>query len=95
MEVAPQRVSGLLPVRNAIVHQPVKRTGKASDGRAIYEYAIYPEPFQPHRKKTNAGLGEKGELLTTDLETHAASVQGLEADLKLFLREVQASKRSA
>jgi hypothetical protein len=81
------RLYDLLPVRNAIAHQPVKRTGKSSNGKAIHEYAIYPEPFSPPRR--GKAFGEKGELITTDLETHAAEVQVVEADLKLFVRAIQ------
>jgi hypothetical protein len=88
------RRSDLIPVRNAIVHQPVKRTGKASDGKAVYEYAIYPEPYLPPTKRGRAAFGKKGELLTADLEKHAAEVQHLEADLKTFVRAINGRERS-
>jgi hypothetical protein len=83
------KLSDLLPVRNAIAHQPVKRTGKNFEDKPVYEYAIYPEPFRRYSQKTPKGFGNKQELLTKDLEKHAAEAASVEADLKSFIRSMR------
>jgi hypothetical protein len=75
------RINDLLPARNIIVHQPVRRTGTASEGKAIYVYGIYIEPYQRYLNKKHKGLNDKEELKTQDLTCHAIAVGTLEADL--------------
>lgn len=77
-----KKVGDLLPYRNAIVHQPVKRTGFQRDGKAVYEYAIYVEPYSRHLPRKL----KVQELHTEDLKQHAGDVETLEADLKAFVR---------
>jgi hypothetical protein len=79
-----KRVDALLPVRNAIAHSPVKRTGTARDGKAVYVYAIYLEPYRRHLPKKP----KVQELHTEDLKQHAIEVEALESDLKAFAHEL-------
>jgi hypothetical protein len=60
-----ERIDNLLPTRNIIVHHPVRRTGMASVGKAIYVYEIYIEPYQRHRNKQHKGLARKNLKLKT------------------------------
>ncbi len=86
-----KKINALLPVRNANVHQPVKRTGMARDGKAVYVYAIYPEPYRRHLLKKP----KVKELLTEDLKRHAAEIGVLEAELKAFVRMLREPVRTA
>jgi hypothetical protein len=82
------RLNDLVPTRNIIVHQPVRRTGMASKGKAIYVYGIYIEPYQRYLNKEHKGLRGKQELKTEDLNQHSIEVAALESDLKTFVRKL-------
>ena len=86
-----KKIKDLLPVRNAIAHHPVKRTGVSREGKAVYVYAIYPEPYRRHLRKEP----KVKELLTEDLKRHAAEVRGLEVELKTFVRALTHKGNSA
>jgi hypothetical protein len=71
----------LIPTRNIIAHHPAKRTGTAKDGKAVYIYAIYIEPFERVLNKEYPGLQGKADLQIADLVDHAIKVSELEQRL--------------
>jgi hypothetical protein len=77
-------INELLPTRNIVAHQPVRRVGKSDGKRAVYEYSIYVEPFQRYLGKTYKGLLGKDALETKDLVDHANQVEDLETELMTF-----------
>ena len=80
------RINELLPTRNIVAHQPVRRVGKSDGKRAVYEYSIYVEPFQRYLGKTYKGLLGKDALETKDLVDHANQVEDIETELMAFAR---------
>jgi len=80
------RVNELLPTRNIVAHQPVRRVEKSDGEKAVYEYGIYIEPFQKYLGKTHKGLRGKDALGTEDLIEHANEVEKLENELLTFVR---------
>jgi hypothetical protein len=82
------RTDELLPTRNVIAHQPVRRLGTSDGQKAVYIYGIYLEPYQKYLNKVPKGLGGKDALETEDLIKHSLEVAALEDDLKVFVRKL-------
>jgi hypothetical protein len=82
------RTKELLPTRNIVAHQPVRRLGTSDGKKAEYLYGIYLEPYQKFLKKNVKGLGGKDALETDDLIKHSLEVVALEDDLKAFVRKI-------
>jgi hypothetical protein len=83
-----KRVTELLPTRNMVAHQPVRRTGASDGTKAVYVYSIYIEPYQRHLTRTHKGLMGKEELRTDDLIRHSTEVEEVHADLATFVRDI-------
>jgi hypothetical protein len=87
-----QRLKGgmneLLPLRNIIAHQPVRRLGTSDGKKAVYIYGIYLEPYQRVLKKNAKGWGGKNAIETDDLIKHSVEVVTLEDNLKAFARKI-------
>lgn len=89
------RMKDLLPTRNVIAHQPVRRMGTSDGKKAIYIYGIYLEPYQRFLKKTVKGLSGKDALETDDLIRHSLEVVDLEDALKAFVRKLVSAAQVA
>ena len=87
------KINDLLPTRNIIAHQPVRRVGKSDGKKAVYEYGVYIEPFQRHLGRAYKGLRGKDALGTEDLIAHANEVEELENELMTFSHALQAKTR--
>jgi len=83
-----KRISDLLPTRNIIAHQPVRRLGTLEGGKPVYIYGIHIEPYQRYLKKTYKGMKGKDMLRTEDLNTHAEEAAELHAELASFAKKV-------
>lgn len=83
-----EKIKELLPTRNVIAHQPVRRIGTHDGRKAVYVYGIYMEPYQRYLKKQLRGLKGKEALGTEDLIIHAEAVEVLEFELVSFTKEV-------
>jgi hypothetical protein len=88
------RTKDMLPIRNVIAHQPVRRVGQSDGKKAIYVYGVYLEPYQRFLKKSVKGLNGKDALQTEDLIKHSLEVLGLENDLKAFVRKIVNASRT-
>jgi Molybdopterin-binding domain of aldehyde dehydrogenase len=88
------RMNELLPMRNIIAHQPVRRLGASDGKKAVYRYGIYLEPYQRFLKKNAKGWGGKDAIETDDLIKHSVEVVTLEDDLKAFVRKIVQADRS-
>jgi hypothetical protein len=82
------KLNGLLPTRNIVAHQPVRRVGKSDGKMAVYEYGIYVEPYQRFLKKEHKGMNGKDALLTEDLIAHSEAVAELEMELTSFTKKI-------
>jgi hypothetical protein len=82
------RMNELLPMRNIIAHQPVRRLGASDGKKAVYRYGIYLEPYQRFLKKNAKGWGGKDAIETDDLIKHSVEVVTLEDELKAFVRKI-------
>lgn len=81
----------LLPTRNIIAHQPVRRLGTSDGEKAIYIYGIHIEPYERLLNKTYDGLGGKDVIETDDLIDHSEQVMKLEEELRVFARDAIAT----
>ena len=88
-----QRLRDLLPIRNAIAHQPVQRMGTSDGTKAIYVYAIYLEPYARHLKENRNVYRDKESLNTDDLIQHSNDVNALESDLCEFANKIVEASR--
>jgi hypothetical protein len=70
-----------LPIRNAIAHNPPKRTGTSKKGRAVYLYAIAVEPAELMR-----GKKKEFDVTPADMRTHIRQVTKLGKRMLRFLR---------
>ena len=83
-----QKITNLLPTRNVIAHQPVRRVGTSDGKKAIYVYGIHMEPYQRFLKKQLRGMKGKDALSTDDLILHAETVEELTVELVSFSKMV-------
>jgi hypothetical protein len=88
------KLNSLLPTRNIIAHQPVRRLGKSDGKKAVYEYGIYIEPYQRFLRKQHKGMKGKDALLTEDLIEHSEAVAKLEIELTSFAKKIVRALRS-
>jgi hypothetical protein len=44
-----EKITDLLPTRNVIAHQPVRRLGTHDGQKAVYIYGIHVEPYQRYQ----------------------------------------------
>jgi hypothetical protein len=89
------RMNELLPLRNIVAHQPVRRLGASDGKKAVYLYGIYLEPYQRFLKKNAKGWGGKNAIETDDLIKHSVEVVALEDVLKAFVRKIIHSGRKS
>ena len=82
------RMRELLPTRNLVAHQPVRRFATSDGEKAVYIYGIYLEPYQRFLKKNVKALAGKDALDTDDLIKHSLDVVAFEDDLKAFVRKI-------
>jgi hypothetical protein len=82
------KIGHLLPTRNIIAHQPVRRVGAHDGQKAAYIYGIYIEPNQRFLRKQPQGMKGKEALGTEDLITHAEAVEELVVELMSFTKMV-------
>jgi hypothetical protein len=83
-----EKIGDLLPTRNIIAHQPVRRVGTHDGQKAVYIYGIYMEPYQRFLKKQPRGMKGKEALGTEDLIDHAEAVEELMVELVSFTKMV-------
>ncbi|MDU6750387.1 MAG: hypothetical protein E6447_22290 [Bradyrhizobium sp.] len=83
-----EKITDLLPTRNVIAHQPVRRIGTHDGQKAVYIYGIYVEPYQRFLKKDPKGMKGKAALVTEDLNAHAEAVEELMVQLISFSKMV-------
>ena len=88
------RMNELLPLRNIIAHQPVRRLGTSDGKKAVYLYGIYLEPYQRFLKKNAKGWRGKDAFETDDLIKHSIEVVTLEDDLKVFTKKIVRAGKS-
>jgi hypothetical protein len=81
-------INELLPTRNIIAHQPVRRLGTSKDGKAVYIYGIHIEPYQRYLKKQHKGMSGKDALVTEDLIAHSEKVEELTIEVAKFANKV-------
>jgi hypothetical protein len=79
------RLVDLSHTRNIIAHHPTKRVGKRKDGRPIYIYTIYIEPYERILNNDYKGLRGKDELGVEDLKEHDREIEKMEVDLRWVL----------
>jgi hypothetical protein len=83
-----EKITDLLPTRNVIAHQPIRRLGTHDGRKAVYVYGIHVEPYQRFLKKSPKGMKGKDALVTEDLIAHADTVEQLTVDLVSFSKRV-------
>jgi hypothetical protein len=83
-----EKITDLLPTRNVIAHQPVRRIGTHDGQKAVHIYGIYVEPYQRFLKKRPKGMRGKEALVTEDLNAHAEAVEELMIQLVSFSKMV-------
>jgi hypothetical protein len=83
-----ERIEALLPTRNIIAHQPVRRLGTSQAGKAVYIYGFHVEPYQRYLKKQYKGMKGKEALGTEDLIAHSEEVVKLESELTSFAKKL-------
>jgi hypothetical protein len=82
----------LIPVRNIIVHSPVRRTHTSDGKKPVFVYEIYIEPYEqliakdPLRSKTAVGI--------TDLKNHESRVEELHTRLLALVSKVVRTVRA-
>jgi hypothetical protein len=81
-------MSDLMPTRNIIAHQPLRRVGMSDGRKAVYVYGIHIEPYQRFLKKQHKGMRGKEALESQDLIAHSEAVADLEAELASFRKKV-------
>jgi hypothetical protein len=83
-----QTIIDLLPTRNIIAHQPVRRLGTHDGQKAVYIYGIHMEPYQRFLNKKPKGMKGKDALVIEDLIAHAEAVEELTLHLVSFSKMV-------
>lgn len=83
-----EQINELLPTRNIIAHQPVRRLGTSDGKKAVYVYGIHIEPYQRYLKKQHKGMKGKDTLLTEDLISHSEKVEELTYELAVFAKKL-------
>jgi len=83
-----EEITGLLPTRNVIAHQPIRRLGTSDGAKAVYVYGIHMEPYQRFLAKPLKGMKGKDALVTEDLNAHAQAVEELTLHLVSFSKMV-------
>jgi hypothetical protein len=83
-----EQINELVPTRNIVAHQPVRRLGTSDGEKAVYIYGIYIEPYQRYLKKQHKGMKGKDALLTEDLVAHSEKVEELTVDLGAFAKKL-------
>jgi len=83
-----QKITDLLPTRNVIAHQPVRRLGTSDGEKAVYIYGIHMEPYQRYLGKPLKGMKGKDALVTEDLLAHVEAVEQLTFELVSFSKKV-------
>jgi hypothetical protein len=83
-----EKIAHLLPTRNIIAHQPVRRVGTHDGQKAVSIYGIYMEPYQRFLKKQPRGMKGKEALCTEDLIAHAEAVEELMVELVSFTKMI-------
>ncbi|MEA2858034.1 MAG: hypothetical protein QOC72_73 [Methylobacteriaceae bacterium] len=79
-------LSDLIPIRNIIVHSPVRRTHTSDGKKPVFIYEIYIEPYEqmiaknPLRSRTVLGMA--------DLKGHESSVEELHTKLQALVGRV-------
>jgi hypothetical protein len=82
------QINEMLPTRNIIAHQPVRRLGASDGEKAAYIYGIHIEPYQRYLKKQYKGMKGKDALLTEDLIVHSEKVEELTVELAVFAKKL-------
>jgi hypothetical protein len=88
-----EKLYDLLPTRNVIAHQPVRRVGTSDGKRPVYIYGIHLEPYRRFLKKHLKGLKGKDALTTEDLIAHSEAVDKLWFELANFAKKIVATFR--
>jgi hypothetical protein len=83
-----EKINELLPTRNIIAHQPVRRLGTSKGGKTVYIYGFHIEPYQRFLNKQFKGMKGKDALETDDLIDHSESVMELEVQMTMFVKKV-------
>jgi hypothetical protein len=83
-----EKITDLLPTRNVIAHQPMRRLGAHDGQKAVYIYGIHMEPYQRFLKKQPRGMKGKDALVIEDLLAHAQAVEELTLHLVSFSKMV-------
>lgn len=83
-----EKITDLLPTRNIIAHQPMRRLGIHDGQKAVYVYGIHMEPYQRFLKKQPRGMKGKDALVIEDLIAHAEAVEELTLHLISFSKMV-------
>ena len=81
-----EKIVDLLPTRNVIAHQPVRRLVTSDDKKV--EYSIHMEPYQRFLNKQVKGMKGKDALTTDDLIDHGEAVEELMLELVSFSKMV-------
>ena|SRR2546423_6981658 len=89
------RLDTLSHTRNVFAHHPPKRLASSKDGKPLYTYTIYIEPYERILNAEYPGLQGKEELTVDDLRTHDVELEAVERDLRWFRSTQIASKRGA
>jgi hypothetical protein len=83
-----QTINDLLPTRNIIAHQPVRRIGIHDGHKAVYIYGIHMEPYQRFLNKQPKAMKGKDALVIEDINAHAEAVEELTLHLISFSKMV-------
>ena len=90
-----KKINDLAQTRNIIVHHPGLRTGTSKNGKAIYLYSIYIEPYERLANKEYPGLKGKSSLEIADLKQHAESVDAMAKELAAFLKKINRAHQAS
>ena len=83
-----EQINELMPTRNIVAHQPVRRLGASDGEKAVYIYGIHIEPYLRYAKKQHKGMKGKDALLTEDLIAHSEKVEELTVELGVFAKKL-------
>jgi hypothetical protein len=87
-ETLRKQINELLPTRNIVAHQPVRRLGTSDGKKAVYIYGIHIEPYQRYLKKQHKGMKGKDALVTEDLIAHSEKAEELAGELAVFAKKL-------
>jgi hypothetical protein len=90
-----KEMEDLARTRNILVHHPGLRTGTSKNGKAVYTYSIYIEPYERLANKEYPGLKGKSSLEIADLKQHAESVDAMAKKLAAFLKRVNRAHQAS